>query len=337
MKPNLLLLQIIGIILPSALHSFVINNNVSTIRSLSSYKKQKQQNVRNCNTSICNNQKNDNDSSSSSNPTTRIISKEAQDLLDKAKRIRESLGENEQRTSTTANTTTVKRATKPKSNFNVQSYDNDVINDSESIGYRLYLDIGREEGTWMDPRWGASGKRIECTIDISFLLPPTSLSSSSSSSQASNNEDLSLANEEIMKNMVKDNLSGKSSPVRIVQTAPKARLRNGFDEMNTYSGGYRIDVGGSNKSSNTVRFYLSVDGTESSSSSSSYGDINIPEGNLYFSLPCFGTDVKALSSKEGIVTVRQFGWHTGWRREESRIVGVFRAVPIDKATRMDGF
>lgn len=44
-----------------------------------------------------------------------------------------------------------------------------------------------------------------------------------------------------------------------------------------------------------------------------------------------------LSTKEGIASVRQMGWHTGWRREESRIVGVVRAVPIDKARRVDGF
>ena len=43
------------------------------------------------------------------------------------------------------------------------------------------------------------------------------------------------------------------------------------------------------------------------------------------------------SSKEGVVTVRQMGWHTGWRRDESRIVGTFRAVPIDKAKQKDGF
>jgi hypothetical protein len=36
-----------------------------------------------------------------------------------------------------------------------------------------------------------------------------------------------------------------------------------------------------------------------------------------------------LSTKEGIVTVKQIGWHTGWRREESRILGTFRAVTLN--------
>jgi hypothetical protein len=44
-----------------------------------------------------------------------------------------------------------------------------------------------------------------------------------------------------------------------------------------------------------------------------------------------------MSTKEGIVTVREMGWHTGWRREESRIVGVVRAIPIERARRRDGF
>ena len=68
-----------------------------------------------------------------------------------------------------------------------------------------------------------------------------------------------------------------------------------------------------------------------------YSDVFVPKGNLYFSLPCFGGKISQLSSKEGPVTIRQVGWNTGWRREESRIVGIFRAVPIADAMRKDGF
>lgn len=73
-------------------------------------------------------------------------------------------------------------------------------------------------------------------------------------------------------------------------------------------------------------------------------DVSIPPGCLYFSLPCFfrgggNADPSNIlfSTKEGIISVRQIGWHTGWRREESRIVGIFRAVPIEKAQRIDGY
>ena len=69
----------------------------------------------------------------------------------------------------------------------------------------------------------------------------------------------------------------------------------------------------------------------------STSDIYIPRGCLYFSLPCFGGKVSQLSTKDGIVSVRQVGWNTGWRREESRIVGTFRAAPIADAQRRDGF
>ncbi len=277
-----------------------------------------------------------NDSNDDEN--NRTIPQEAEELLLKAKKIRSSLEENKPKVlqkKKNNNTSLLSSGTKPNSinpsrtKFNIQPRDHNDQSTSVSVEYRLYLDIGREQGTWMDPRWGASGKRIESTIDVSFILPPPS-----SKDTSDDDIDHSQANDEIIKNMVKDNLSGRSSAVRILNSAPFARLRNGFDEMKTYGGGYRIDISDQVSSSNTVRFYLSVDGTEGNSS---YGDINIPRGNLYFSLPCFGNDVTSLSSKEGIVTVRQFGWHTGWRREESRIVGVFRAVPMVKAVRMDGF
>jgi hypothetical protein len=66
-------------------------------------------------------------------------------------------------------------------------------------------------------------------------------------------------------------------------------------------------------------------------------DIFVPKGCLYFSIPIFGNSISQLSSKEGPLTVRQIGWHTGWRREESQMVGTFRVVPIEKAQRVDGF
>lgn len=194
--------------------------------------------------------------------------------------------------------------------------------DDNRIGYRLYIDIGREEGTWMDPKWGKSGARIEGSIDIYFQIP------------TEDNPNDCLADEEIVDQMVKDNLSGTSTVVRKLDSND-ARLRGGFDSMTCNGGGYRIDV--SKKSSSTVRFFISVDGTEEDSRISSFGDIFIPRGNLYFSLPVFGNSVKQLSMKEGIITVRQMGWHTGWRREESRIVGVFRAKPIEEARRKDKF
>ena len=64
---------------------------------------------------------------------------------------------------------------------------------------------------------------------------------------------------------------------------------------------------------------------------------SIPNGDLHFSLPVFGKTPAQLSQKEGIVSVRQMGWNTGWRRVESRIVGVFRAVRLDDAKQRDGF
>eukprot|EP00554_Chaetoceros_debilis_P009421 CAMPEP_0194101696 /NCGR_PEP_ID=MMETSP0150-20130528/2390_1 /TAXON_ID=122233 /ORGANISM="Chaetoceros debilis, Strain MM31A-1" /LENGTH=252 /DNA_ID=CAMNT_0038788397 /DNA_START=123 /DNA_END=881 /DNA_ORIENTATION=+ len=239
------------------------------------------------------------------------VANEVQALLAKAKAIRESLPEEK----------------KPEvGEMQVDGAATSVADEiDDAVGYRLYIDIGREDGTWMDPKWGASGKRIETSIDVSFLLPQSDI----------NMDDTSLAGENIVSQMVKDNLSGKSSAVRILNTLTGARLRGGFDQMNCNGGGYRIDAGnGRRSSSSTARFFIEVDGTEGEKSN---GDIFIPKGRLYFSLPCFGNSLRQLSTREGIITVRQMGWHTGWRREESRIIGVFRAVSIGQAKKRDSY
>jgi len=184
--------------------------------------------------------------------------------------------------------------------------------------YRLYVDIGREDGTWMDPRWGASGKRIEFSLDIGLIVNR-------------------LAVPEISKKMIQDNTVGKSSQIFALETARFARLRDGFDRMECKVGGgaYRVDMGKSGRS--TIRIVIEVEGTNKADQSYIYGDVSIPTGCLYFSLPCFGSGISNLSIKEGLVSVRQVGWHTGWRREESRICGVFTAKSLSEAKKKDRF
>ena len=165
---------------------------------------------------------------------------EAAQLLEKARLLRESLPHEQEKepreTSTVSKTEKGSRWTVPES-------------DVPGIGYRLYIDIGREQGTWMDPRWGASGKRIEFSVDVKFMSD-------------------TAANQTVVDRMVKDNFGGKSSPTCEVQTSPMARLRSGFDEMACHGGGYRIDTGRNGAS--TVRFYILVDGTPESGSSYGY-------------------------------------------------------------------
>ena len=215
--------------------------------------------------------------------------------------------------------------------------------------YRLYVDIGREDGTWMDPRWGASGKRIEFTIDVR-LLPDRSFLVVSGGRNSDNVDDLKDSNndkesttdpelilEKFENAMVKDNTMGQSSVVYPVETARHARLRNGFDRMECLGGGWRVDQSPRDKGRYTLRLVLEVEGTTKADQQYMYGDVSVPPGYLYFSLPCFGGNISQLSSKEGPVTVRQVGWHTGWRRQESRIVGVFRAKPLADAKRIDKY
>ena len=234
--------------------------------------------------------------------TKEALEKQAQDLLSRARKLREEIGQATAESG--AKSQPPATLSTPVSKWNIVSLQDDQT-------YRLYIDIGREDGTWMDARWGSSGRRIECTLDIKLTSD--------------------RASAETSKQMVNDNQRGTSTPVFLVETATRARLKGGFDEMAVSGGGYRIDNG------NTLRFFANVEGATD-------GDVSIPPGNLYFSLPCFmrgrpgnNTQGILLSTKEGIISVRQFGWHTGWRREESRIVGVFRVAPIQKAKQVDGF
>jgi hypothetical protein len=249
----------------------------------------------------------------SEDTTNSEVAKEIQDLLARAKAIRESLP--------------AETAIEPELSIKASELESTLSEEANksSVGYRLHFDIGREDGTWMDPTWGRSGKRIEGSFDVSFQIPPMD-------NDQDINTDPSLADQDVISKMVKDNLSGKSTAVRSLDASPNARLRGGFDKMPCHGGGYRLDIA---KRAATARFYLEVDGTENGEGN--YGDIFVPKGCLYFSLPCFNNSVKQLSSREGVVTVRQMGWHTGWRREESRIVGVFRAVPIEQAKKRDKY
>lgn len=193
---------------------------------------------------------------------------------------------------------------------------------------------------------GASGRRLEFTLDVSFLR----LQPDGAPSQVND-----LASDDIGTKLISSTTSSGSSrsslsPIYALHSAPYARLLGGFDKMEIYDGGYCIESSSTATATSTMRFCLSVAGTTN-------GDITIPKGYLYFALPYFGIiqqqqqqqqsvqvgsadnkstftsqqKVMNLSSRDGTVTVKQVGWHTGWYREESRILGLFRAVPLQKA------
>jgi hypothetical protein len=175
--------------------------------------------------------------SSSSSRTSHLYSeknqeklaRQAEELLAQAKQLRAEIGEYDTKTSTSE--TPTHATTLKVSEWSVESPSSDQE-------YRLYIDIGREEGTWMDPRWAASGRRIEGTLDIVF----SSL----------------LASDDITMNMVRDNQQGASSSTFEVQTATKVRLKGGFGQMRVTTGGYRLDA---SKNGGTLRFYVSTEGT----------------------------------------------------------------------------
>lgn len=167
---------------------------------------------------------------SRSDITKQDLRDEAEALLSKARQLREEIG-------AAAKCDIGIETTKAPTRNALSPWS--VKNEEEGDEYRLYIDIGREEGTWMDPRWGASGRRISLTLDIKFLR--------------------SLAENANAAKMVKDNNMGKSSAAYATAVAGAARLRSGFDKMKCCDGGcYRID---SAKGNDTVRFYLQVEGT----------------------------------------------------------------------------
>ena len=63
----------------------------------------------------------------------------------------------------------------------------------------------------MDPRWGASGKRIKFAIDVHFLT--------------SDGGEASIASSDVAEHMVKDNFGGTSSPVYVLNSSPNAHLQ----------------------------------------------------------------------------------------------------------------
>jgi hypothetical protein len=244
---------------------------------------------------------------------------QAEALKAKADELRSEINENKSSSNANKNkmdTATNNESTSATTSLSPWALPSTEPRDEGDRELRLYVDIGREEGTWMDPRWGASGNRIEFSLDVGLLVNR-------------------LADPEIAKRMVKDNNMGKSSQVFALETAEFARLRDGYDRMKCSGGAYRIDTNRNGRS--TIRFVIEVEGTVRADQSYYYGDISIPAGILYFSLPCFGRGINNLSTKEGVVSVRQVGWHTGWRREESRIAGVFRAKPLSEAKKRDPF
>lgn len=197
---------------------------------------------------------------------------EAERLFAKARAIRESLPTESETTPPASSDSDAASSATTQTGENdpkLSSSSGSALGVSSGVGYRLYVDIGREDGTWMEPRWGASGSRIEFTVDVSFLTPDGTGDNSE--------DDASLAAKDVRNRMVKDNFGGRSSAVRIVEaTSPNARLRSGFDKMACRGGGYRIDVSGTDA---VVRFHLDVDGTPTSGPGSTYGDICVPKGD----------------------------------------------------------
>ncbi|KAL3908130.1 MAG: hypothetical protein SGARI_003206 [Bacillariaceae sp.] len=187
---------------------------------------------------------------------------EAETLKAKAERLRQEIEKGESNRSPTAaennnlpNAASV-TATTSVATANLLPWSL-VESDEQHEGqeFRFYVDVGREDGTWMDPRWGASGNRIPFTLDIKLLSD-------------------TLADATVAEKMVKDNSMGRSSQVFALESAPFARLRDGFDRMACHGGAYRIDK--DNGGRYTIRMMIEVEGTKADQNYV-YGDVYPPK------------------------------------------------------------
>eukprot|EP00241_Pyramimonas_parkeae_P019858 CAMPEP_0114292512 /NCGR_PEP_ID=MMETSP0059-20121206/9103_1 /TAXON_ID=36894 /ORGANISM="Pyramimonas parkeae, Strain CCMP726" /LENGTH=157 /DNA_ID=CAMNT_0001414169 /DNA_START=395 /DNA_END=868 /DNA_ORIENTATION=- len=125
------------------------------------------------------------------------------------------------------------------------------------------MDIGREKNTWMDPRWAASGKRMEIPLMIEFK-----------------------------KNGIVQPL-GVGAYVQMKTTA-----------TGTWS-----------MQRDTLSFNVEVSGFQR-------GDVSIPPGKMFFSVPAWGS---VLSRDKGIITINQRRFFV---RQEYRIVGRFKPEKV---------
>ena len=185
---------------------------------------------------------------------------QANDLRRRAQELRASIAQQEQEknNSNNKNNQTIWQATSLHSvvsPWRVSSSDSTI----DGVGYRLHIDIGREEGTWMDPRWGASGRRIPFTLDVLFTNVLVT--------------DMDLLDSKIgnlmHKATIRNPFGSKSSPSYLLKTAPSARLRNGFDAMSCQDGAYQVDLSTdrNGRQQATARFHVCVDGTPERGSS----------------------------------------------------------------------
>jgi len=216
------------------------------------------------------------------NDENDLLVEEARQLMAKAKEIRESLVSSSDKSTTMTQlskeviSVVGEKSSTPLSDFTLPSH---LLNSA----HRLYIDIGREPGTWMEPRWGASGRRLEFTLDVSFLRLQLDDIASSSQEEEQRIVNDYLASDDIALKLISSTSSSKSSlsPIYALHSAPNARLLGGFDKMEMFDGGYCIESSSTATATKTMRFCLSVAGTTN-------GDISIPKGYLYFALPYFG-------------------------------------------------
>eukprot|EP00538_Stauroneis_constricta_P004679 CAMPEP_0119555448 /NCGR_PEP_ID=MMETSP1352-20130426/7656_1 /TAXON_ID=265584 /ORGANISM="Stauroneis constricta, Strain CCMP1120" /LENGTH=452 /DNA_ID=CAMNT_0007602209 /DNA_START=118 /DNA_END=1476 /DNA_ORIENTATION=+ len=127
--------------------------------------------------------------------------------------------------------------------------------------WRLSLDVGREEGTWMPKTWGASGERLRMSVEMEFSDQP-------------------LMEWEDFLNGSKD-----SKTLKVVNnclsTAPS--MNEGSLTVGVKDGGWRVACGEGPCGTDLLRFYFDVEDEARHIGS----DVYCPEGRIFFTCGYF--------------------------------------------------
>jgi hypothetical protein len=134
----------------------------------------------------------------------------------------------------------------------------------DETSWKLSLDIGREQGTWMPKDWGVSGNRLKLDFEFEFT-----------DKQLYEREDFlgSLGDAKIVS--VKDS-----------KMVLSPSLTEGTRDIPVKDGGWRVSKGKGPMGSDLLRFYVEI----SEEVSRKNGDVYCPAGRIYCSCGFFNMD-----------------------------------------------
>ena len=186
------------------------------------------------------------------------------------------------------------------------------------------FDLGREDGTWMPPRWAASGARYEFSLDVklggSASVAAAAEKEGAASVAAWFDSRAARGSRSASKETRRDKYLGGDGSGGVVvlegRQPTRPKIRN-YPAPFTVVPGCWTRAGKVNDGSLKLWMQVGDEGVE-------FEDLALPPGErLFMTAPAWG---RTLSNRGGVVSVRV---NAIWRTEY-RIVGRWKAVPIEQ-------